>query len=387
MTPDRSHGSAVASRCLPPPVSLAETARAWRAGLPPERRRPSDLRGGLIFAIGVGAYLLTFVGMFRLPAWWMQAACVPATAIALGFLFIAGHDGCHGSLVRSYRLNRLLGRLAFLPAWHPVASWVHVHNSQHHAWTNLKGRDPGFCPFTKEEFDRLPAWRRLLERVCRSPLGVGLGYATDFYLGRLLFPGRAGRPPSLMAFHLDRLMVAAFAALQFAVAVLLARGAPDRVLPVAAHAAAAVLLPWALFVWFIGFVTWHQHTHPLMPWYDDEAEWSFYHVNMTSTAHVVFPWPVKLLLNNINDHVAHHIDPGIPLYELPDSQRRLNRACAGQAFIIRWTPWEYLRVCAACKLYDFKRRCWTDFAGRPTGPRLPGPPPAASRLPAPPRAA
>jgi omega-6 fatty acid desaturase (delta-12 desaturase) len=66
------------------------------------------------------------------------------------------------------------------------------------------------------------------------------------------------------------------------------------------------------------------------------------------------------------DHPAHHLDPGIPLYELPRGQKLLERSCPEHAIVIRWTPWDYFRTCAACKLYDFRRHCWTDFAGRPT---------------------
>jgi len=28
--------------------------------------------------------------------------------------------------------------------------------------------------------------------------------------------------------------------------------------------------------------------------------------------------------------------------------------------VIQWSPWQYLELCRACKLYDFKRHCWTD---------------------------
>jgi len=82
-------------------------------------------------------------------------------------------------------------------------------------------------------------------------------------------------------------------------------------------------MSWTLWIWFMGFVSFLQHTHPSMAWYDNEAEWSFYHVQLRSTAHVRFPWPIERLLNNILDHPAHHLDPTIPLYNLPDSQKLL----------------------------------------------------------------
>ena len=116
----------------------------------------------------------------------------------------------------------------------------------------------------------------------------------------------------------------------------------------------------------MGFVSYLQHTHPRMAWYNREDEWSFYHVQIKSTAHVVFPHPLERLMHNIMDHPAHHIDPGIPLYELPQSQHELENQSPEHAVVIRWNLWEYVRTCAACKLYDFDRHCWTDFAGKPT---------------------
>ena len=98
-----------------------------------------------------------------------------------------------------------------------------------------------------------------------------------------------------------------------------------------------------------------------------------YHVQLKSTTHVVFPGPIGRLLHNIMEHAAHHLDPAIPLYELPRSQRLLEQECAEHAVVIPWTLSDYFRTCAACKLYDFRRHCWTDFAGVATTPTgLPG---------------
>src|SRR5262249_37072964 len=137
--------------------------------------------------------------------------------------------------------------------------------------------------------------------------------------------------------------------------------------------------PWTAWIWFMGFTSFIQHTHPRMAWYDNEAEWSFYHVQLRSTAHVVFPWPIERMLHNIMDHPAHHLDPTIPLYELPRSQRLLEETCPEHAVVVRWTLGEYLRTCAACKLYDFRHHRWLDFNGAPTTPPglcgLPGPGP------------
>ena len=364
----------------PTETGAAQAARRWRAALPPEWRRRSVARG--LFAVTLGAlcYGATFAGMFLLPNFWLCLACVLINPITIGMLFVIGHDAAHNSLTPVGWLNRLLGRLVMLPAYHAFTAWCHTHNTLHHGNTTLKGRHPDFPPFSKEEFDRLPRWRRWLERFYRTPLGIGPYYVFDFFFRYMVFPRGARRSPNRRGDIRDRLLVLAFLVVQLTAAYLLAGDAPVGGVPRWLYAGGAVLTAWTLWIWFMGFVSFLQHTHPSMAWYDNEAEWTFYHVQLRSTAHVRFPWPIERLLNNILDHPAHHLDPTIPLYNLPDSQKLLEEVAAPYAVSYVWTPWEYLRTCAACKLYDFQRHCWTDFNGVPTTPcNLPDVPPAGER--------
>jgi omega-6 fatty acid desaturase (delta-12 desaturase) len=331
-------------------------------------RGSSDLWGALIFGLSAALYLVTFAGIFLLPNIWFRVGAAMVHSVVIGALFVIGHDACHGSLTRTGWLNRVLGRICFLPAWHPYTAWAHAHNTMHHGWTNFKGREPAFVPFTKQEFDRLPRWRQWLERLYRTPLGIGLYYTVDFYFKHLIFPRREHRSPYRIAFQLDRLLVLAFAVGQFLAAGVLVEWSPNRVLPTPLFAVLGVALPWLAWISFMGFISFIQHTHPRMAWYNREEDWTFYHAQLKSSAHVVFPWPIERILHNIMDHPAHHIDPTIPLYELPNSQKELEQSCPEHAVVLHWSPRDYLRTCAACKLYDFDRHCWTDFNGVPTTP-------------------
>jgi omega-6 fatty acid desaturase (delta-12 desaturase) len=69
------------------------------------------------------------------------------------------------------------------------------------------------------------------------------------------------------------------------------------------------------------------------------------------------------------EHNAHHALPGIPFYRLKTAQTLL-RDRIGAIRTTFLTPGNYLRSVRACKLYDYDRNQWTDFDGRPTGPRL-----------------
>jgi omega-6 fatty acid desaturase (delta-12 desaturase) len=115
-----------------------------------------------------------------------------------------------------------------------------------------------------------------------------------------------------------------------------------------------------------GAASFVQHTHPRTAWYDREDEWSFYHVQLRSSTHAVLPWPLGPMLHNIMDHPAHHIDPTIPLYELPASQKLLEERAPEHSVVVPLTVREYLRICRVCKLYDYRRHCWLDFDGNPT---------------------
>ena len=75
---------------------------------------------------------------------------------------------------------------------------------------------------------------------------------------------------------------------------------------------------------------------------------------------------IDFLLHNIMHHPAHHIDPTIPLYELPDSQAQLEHHSPDDSIVVRLTLAEFLRICRLCKLYDYRRHCWLDFDGHPT---------------------
>jgi omega-6 fatty acid desaturase (delta-12 desaturase) len=346
----------------------AEAARQWRSALPRHWRHSSTLRGLLVVAVGATVYLGTFVGMYLMPTWWARFICLSVNPVAIGMLFVIGHDSGHNSLTPIGWLNRLIGRFVMLPAYHPYAAWCHAHNTMHHGWTNLKGRHPDFPPFSKEEFDRLPLWRRWLEWAYRTPPGIGFYYVFDFYFKHLIFPTPQRRSPHRLAFELDRLCVAAYFVAQLVAACVLTAYTPDMLLPRWFYAVFGVVFTWTSWIWFMGFMSFVQHTHPRMAWYDDEAEWSFYHVQLRSTAHVRFPWPIERLLNNIMDHPAHHLDPAIPLYNLPMSQKLLEEVTTTHSVVYLWTPWGFYRTCAACKLYDYRRHCWTDFNGNPTTP-------------------
>src|SRR5882762_9445360 len=114
-----------------------------------------------------------------------------AAGVLLAVLFVVGHDACHGSFTSRRGLNAVIGRLAFLPTFTPFSAWELSHNLTHHVYTNLKPLDYVWTPFSKAEYEALPAFRRKLERIYRHPVGLALYYPVEIWWKRLLFqPGK-----------------------------------------------------------------------------------------------------------------------------------------------------------------------------------------------------
>jgi omega-6 fatty acid desaturase (delta-12 desaturase) len=88
------------------------------------------------------------------------------------------------------------------------------------------------------------------------------------------------------------------------------------------------------------------------------------------TAHVKLPFDILPLYSNVMAHPAHHANTATPVYELPTEQAGLKARVGGDTKEYLLSLGEYRRIVAACKLFDFERMCWTDFAGVATGPRL-----------------
>ncbi len=356
-----------------PAVSGEESLRLVRQRLSAAAATRSVAKGVGVFLLAAAAYVLTWLSIYTTHSWLLKALLGYFNGFTIGMLFLVGHDACHHGLTPVGWLNRLLGRLAFLPALHPYPAWEYSHNALHHGWTNLKGRDPGYAPFSKEEFDLLPAWRRALERVYRTWLGLALFYLIENWVKTEMFPpaDHVARMPGRRSFARDRAMVLAFGiamiGLSVAMGVITRPAGQPAWLAGSGHFVLAWLWPFLVWNGVIAFITFQQHTHPRVRWFDNEADWTFYETQVRGTVHIEFPWILRLLLHNINEHTAHHINPRVPLYELKQAQDDVRAILADDVVVLKWSGRMTRQTLRCCKLYDYRRHQWLDFDGRPTG--------------------
>lgn len=346
---------------LPPeaPLPHRKTLREW---LTPLTRRVTA-RAIALLVFDYALLALCLAGTVLLQAAWAKLLCGVAAGFVIGRLFIIGHDACHQSLTPHRRLNKWLGRIAFLPSVTPYSLWDAGHNVVHHGFTNLKGVDFVWAPATPAEYAAMSPRQRLMDRLYRSGWAPGLYYLVEIWWKKMFFPNRRQMPSRRPIFLQDNLLVSAYA---LAWAGGLAWAALATGQSVALVLLAGLVVPFAFWCSMIGFVVYVHHTHVRVSWHDDRAAWQKAQPFVSTTVHLTFPLRIGALMHHIMEHTAHHVDMSIPLYRLKGAQDRLEELLPGRIVVQRFSWRWYFETARACKLYDFTRRCWTDYAGRPT---------------------
>ena len=209
-------------------------------------------------------------------------------------------------------------------------------------------------------------------RFLRTPIGLSSYWTTGNWIPYLLFPPGAGLGSRRPQFRFDRLLVLGFAAALFAALYALTRAAGgwSRAEPVgpAGVALLGLVAPYLVWSYLVGLVDLVHHTHPRAICFSNRGEWDYYTANVRSTTHMVLPLGLNWLSHNIFEHTAHHVDPRVPLYHLPDAQDRLEAVYTADVPVERLTPGYVLGLMRTCRLYDYERRQWLDYDGTPTTP-------------------
>ncbi len=331
----------------------------------------STLRAFALFVPIAALYGLTLTATVLAPTWPLRIVAAVANALTLSILFVLGHDACHGAFTPNRRLNALLGRLAFLPSWHPYAGWEHAHNHVHHVWTNLRPRDYAWAPLSKAEYDCLSPLAKWRVRFYRSVFGFGCYYFWEVYFKRTIITSRSlWGNPRRKALQADQALVAGFVVLQAAYLAYLARwsGATDSIVAVLA---VGQWLPFIIWNWLIGFLTFLHHTHPRVPWFSNRDHWSFFGGQIQGSVHVIFPWGINWMIQRIMEHTAHHADPHVPLYQLSAAQNCLEKAYKSDIVVHGFSFQSLLATTRACQLYNFEQHHWLSYDGqRTSGPTV-----------------
>jgi omega-6 fatty acid desaturase (delta-12 desaturase) len=336
--------------------------RELRAALEGYTKRSTAVACGL-FMKDLGIYSAAVAGAvyFENPA--LKAVCAVIAGGVISAIFVIAHDAAHGAYTDSKLLNRLIGRIAFLPALHNYGLWQIAHNRQHHRVTNLKGRN-SWSPLSKAEYDALPAWRRMVERLYRSPLGLGVYYLVERWWKDKFFPTERVVGKHQAVYWLDFALVLAYLAI-FLGGLAIAGTRLPQTGPWGAVLWGFVV-PFAVWNSAMGFTVYLQHTNLRVPWFDDLDQLLKLDGQHDVTVHVRFPRWYGHISHDIMEHPVHHLAPKIPLYHLKQAQDALAGLLGDRLISERFTLGGFLRTMARCKLYDYTNHRWLDFQGRPT---------------------
>jgi omega-6 fatty acid desaturase (delta-12 desaturase) len=329
----------------------------------------STFKGVSLFVVSYIPYVLGWWGFVVLQGWWWKIAMAAVITGAIPVLFVISHDACHQALTPLSWLNKIIGRIAMLPAWHAYHVWDYGHNGLHHGWTNLRTKDHVWIPLTKAEYDALPAWKRAMQRMYRTGWGVGLYYFVEMWMLFGMLRAKTKNRKKQLGLNLDRASVLLNAIVMTWLGVFVANrtGLGSNWWVVSGGLwFLSVIGPFILWNWLMGFLVFQHHTHPKVPFYGNADDWSFYAGQVQSVVHIEMPRPIELVLHNIMEHTAHHVDTRIPLYNLENAQKDLEKAYGADLVVFPFTWRGYFNTLRVCRLFDYENFRWLDWDGTPT---------------------
>jgi omega-6 fatty acid desaturase (delta-12 desaturase) len=325
--------------------------------------QPSTGLALTIFTTDMVVYIAAIAGVIFLENIFLRIICSLVAGLLISLLFVVAHDAAHNSFAGSRLLNRVIARMAFLPCLHNYSLWLIAHNRWHHKLTNLKGSN-SWSPLSRDEYEALPAWRKLVERFYRNPGGICFNYLTERWWKNKFFPYARITMGHKAGYWFDFMLVVSY--LTVFLGFLVYAGSHLAHTSPAGLIILGFIIPLLYASFMIGSSVYQQHTHESIPWFKSAAECRRLGRTEKVTMHVRFPQWYNLLSHNVMEHTAHHVDPGIPLYNLSKAQKVLSVMLGTDMTTVGFSFKEFLQTMEKCKLYDYDHHRWLDFAGRAT---------------------
>jgi len=332
----------------------------------------SNLKGAAIFLMD----LILFAGAIGLcivtTSLSLKIGCSIVAGVMTSLLFVVGHDACHQSLMSRRWLNRLVGTIAFLPCLHAFSFWELGHNRIHHRFTNRRGKDYVWEPLTHAEFLSLSRFQRLKYRFFRTSVGHYWYYLCEIWWKKMFFPRQSAVGRYTTENVIDHVVLAAWlVAWPSGIMALtwFASGRTAGAYELGLSTLLCCVVPFLLFNLLMSSVIYLHHMHPKVGWVAADAKVDMRRLQMLASVHVVFPYYTNLVFHRIMEHTAHHLRPGIPLYNLDNGQTILEENFP-EIIVQKWSPQSHMDTLARCKLFDLDRGCWVGYDGESTSPTV-----------------
>ena len=266
---------------------------------------------------------------------WLYAAGWGPLAMLLGAgvavrSFIIYHDAIHRSFFRSRVWNERLATVLQVWTLTPVPLWRRNHLAHHRRFGDLGFHDiADTILFTRAEYDAMPAWKRRLWRIGRSPLPFFTLLPLVQWLGE--YPLLAGNVWiwSGLALH------------------------AGLIWEVSAWHAGAMYLGMVT-----GLILFHLQ-HGINRGYRETTErWDFARAALLGSTWVRVPRPLRWFTLGIEFHHVHHLHPGVPCYATGRCHREAPPGAWDEVTVGRW------RNCLASMrnvMWDDEKKALTPF--------------------------
>ncbi len=236
---------------------------------------------------------------------------LPLAVVAAGFMiriFIIFHDCGHGSFFRSQRANHFLGFVAGVLTFTPYLQWRYKHALHHATSSDLDRRGIGdIWTLTVQEYVEAPLWKRILYRLFRNPLVLFTVVPLYLFLIHQRIPSRTVGKRERMGVHWTNGALLAIAVLTS--------------LTIGVKAYLLIQLPVIMVTGTVGLWLFYvQHQFDGVYW-ERRKDWGFAEAALKGSSFYKLPKFLQWFTGNIGFHHIHHLNPGIPNYNLEKCHR------------------------------------------------------------------
>ncbi|MCD9625014.1 fatty acid desaturase [Rhabdothermincola salaria] len=344
--------------------------------IPPEAYENPTWKGLAYLARDLVLYALVVAGLILVDNPIAVVALWVLSGLVISGLFVIAHDAAHGALFASKRMNRVVGTIAMLPAWHVYEGWVLGHNRIHHAYTVREGYDFVWHPYTPEQYAAMSPLGRLRHRIEWSWLGAGAYYLREVWWHKMI----VGAPPKrwAAAVRRDRILVWSFVALATLALGALGWAMDGTVVGAVWMVVKVLVVPFLAFTYVIATFVHVHHIQPDIRWYR-RREWTKFKGQMEGTTVLRARFGLNFFFHWIMVHVPHHVDMRIPMYNLELATAAIDEAFPGTVHDEPLRFRDFVANTRKCRLYDFDEGRW--FTYRQAREHLAAAPPTQAEQP------
>ena len=254
-----------------------------------------------------GPFLAIWVIMyFTLEiSYWLTLALALINGFFLVRIFIIQHDCGHRSFFKSQKLNNVVGYISSFFSTIPFRYWARVHDFHHGHCGQLETRDIGDIEvLTTEEYSALSSFGKFKYRVFRMPI-------VTFFIGPLHYLIVNNRFPLVRFKNWDGMILSQTINNLAIVAVIVTFGFLIGWKTFLMVQVPIVVFFMVIAIWF--FYVQHSHEHNYKQW---KANWDYVMAAIKGSTFYKLPKIVHWLTGYIGYHHIHHLNSGIPSYNL-----------------------------------------------------------------------